>query len=611
MGTSGVKAYLYKKRYFTTYIPNSSHPHTFGDWFARQIPREEHDRLVWITSLIEQIEEEVRWRNERGIPDEERLDLKYLWGKVENGFTVLYEGRPMVFQEIKGIEEGMVPDDFDNEWSYVIDLDNRAFTINGRMHFRLDNMPPGSIDRYFWRVPNPENPGYTCIPTFAHPPSTPAEYIATVSRWPFPNFDISRTHNEYKTLGSVLLSIEEWGAPTWTSLTAAQQLSENLVQTLLRDSAETLSNPDLARKRPTFGVCLWQLFSAAAPSHLCCPPDPGLSASKSSRDTFIRPIEEVRKSGYPSCITPHYLDLDLEPVYVDHHTSRLEHKYYWFRGCLVVFCPRLDDTEYVEHRTILMVQNLRKYGRTTGIGLIFSGRQVLAVAVDGKTVRCSPPLLFHDAKMNIQDGFLLVTHLLSPYLVANKMPWMQNLSTRLAISGVPRLPHELVRKIVFQLDYDDYHNLAQVSRSFRKIYATYPHVAGYIVLGYAGNGSYHVLQTSTEDVQILYLQRFAPFDDYYENLVYAFQHVSRGPHNLRPSHSKSLLCYIGEAETEYATMLNRGVYYEENGGWSKIHLQAVHGIWDFVAPEEAESNFPGEVESDEARDSDPRQGTWS
>ncbi|KAG8723521.1 hypothetical protein FRC09_003012 [Ceratobasidium sp. 395] len=453
MGTSGVKAYLYKKRYYTTYIPNSSHPHTFGDWFARQIPREEHDRLVWITSLIEQIEKEVRWRNERGIPDEERLDLKYLWGKVENGFTVLYEGRPMVFQEIKGIEEGMVPDDFDNEWSYVIDLDNRAFTINGRMHFRLDNMPPGSIDRYFWRVPNPENPGYTCIPTFAHPPSTPAEYIATVSRWPFPNFDISRTHNEYKTLGSVLLSIEEWGAPTWTSLTAAQQLSENLVQALLRDSAETLSNPDLARKRPTFGVCLWQLFSAAAPSHLCCPPDPGLSASKSSRDTFIRPIEE--------------------------------------------------------------------------------------------------------------------------------------------------------------LDYDDYHNLAQVSRSFRKIYATYPHVAGYIVLGYAGNGSYHVLQTSTEDVQILYLQRFAPFDDYYENLVYAFQHVSRGPHNLRPSHSKSLLCYIGEAETEYATMLNRGVYYEENGGWSKIHLQAVHGIWDFVAPEEAESNFPGEVESDEARDSDPRQGTWS
>lgn len=28
------------------------------------------------------------------------------------------------------------------EWAYMINLDNRAFTINAWIHLKLDNMPP-------------------------------------------------------------------------------------------------------------------------------------------------------------------------------------------------------------------------------------------------------------------------------------------------------------------------------------------------------------------------------------------------------------------------------------------------------------------------------------
>ncbi|KAG9095215.1 hypothetical protein FRC07_011126, partial [Ceratobasidium sp. 392] len=229
MGTRGLKAYLYKKRYFRTHVHCSAFPDGFGDWFAAQIPREETARQAWIVSLAEQIEQELAWRHENNISDDELLEADGVW--TDGAYSRIYEGRTVHFQDVRDNVEGSVPEDglADTDWSYVIDLDNRAFTINGLMHFRLDNMPLASLNSYFWRIPAPEDPGsQSCIPTFAHPPSTPLKYITAVSRWPPPRFNIIQTHEEYQKLSPVLLSIEDWGGPTWKTLTVAQKLSENL-----------------------------------------------------------------------------------------------------------------------------------------------------------------------------------------------------------------------------------------------------------------------------------------------------------------------------------------------------------------------------------------------
>ncbi|KAG8702254.1 hypothetical protein FRC08_003593 [Ceratobasidium sp. 394] len=269
------------------------------------IPREEEARQAWIQSLGEQIEQEVAWRHEHDIKGD-----KYFKSEFANNQdlipTISHLGRALLFERIQLNDGGLLrTDGFDIDWTYVIDLDNRAFTINGLMHFRLDNIPPGSLNAYLWRIPSPEYPGETCIPTYAHPPSTPVEYIATVSRWPSPRFNVSQTCEEYAQLAPIVLSANDWGAPTWWSLTIVQQLSATLVQTILLDSAEKMANPDVVKMQSAFDICRWQLLSAAAPSHLCCPPEP--SNLEKAQNPRALSIEELREdSAYLNCLTPHY-----------------------------------------------------------------------------------------------------------------------------------------------------------------------------------------------------------------------------------------------------------------------------------------------------------------
>ncbi|KAG8705130.1 hypothetical protein FRC08_001828 [Ceratobasidium sp. 394] len=471
-----------------------------------------------------------------------------------------------------------------------MDLDNRAFTINGLMHFRLDNMPPGSLDSYFWVTPDPEDPTENHLQAYAHPPRTPVEYIATVSRWPPPDFDIVWVREEYAKLAPLILPASDWGAPTWTSLTVSQQLSASLVQTILLDNPEILSNPDAIPIRDSFNVCCWQLLSAAAPSHLRCPVDP--PPSNSARHFHTVPIKDLgRAPKHWNCVTPHYFTL-----LTRRETWGITRNYYWFRGCLVAFRPRLDQVEYVEYETVQIVHQLRKFGRTNGIGLVFSGRHILAVAVDGDTVRCSHPLLFHDVKMKSQDGFLLATHLLCPMLAVDKTPWIQTLSPKPIASALIRLPHELIRQIIFLLDHDSYQNLEHVSRPPREMHTAYPRVGNYVLLRHIDDYTYCVHHTETGTETIAYLQRSAPFCSSYMTLVYSFQRVSLGPHNLYPG-SDYCEGMIHGAESNVRALLGYRVEWKGDC-WPTIYMQAVHGIWRFVDLAVATSNFPEEVEYD-------------
>ncbi|KAG8728590.1 hypothetical protein FRC10_004814, partial [Ceratobasidium sp. 414] len=219
MGTSGYIAYLYKGRYYATTIPSDAFPNGLGDWFAAKVPRNEAERESWIKTLIGQIEQEIAWRHAHNIDDDEELEADCPINETEGfKFIALHKGRELPFREI--IDRTgwkLFPRVRDDDWTYVIDLDSRAFTINALMHFRLDNMPSGTLGSCFWRVSTPSSGGReTCIPTFAHPPSTPIDRIATVARWPSPDFDISGAHEGYAKLAPVILSTDEWGAPTWT-----------------------------------------------------------------------------------------------------------------------------------------------------------------------------------------------------------------------------------------------------------------------------------------------------------------------------------------------------------------------------------------------------------
>ncbi|QRV88387.1 hypothetical protein RhiJN_16405 [Ceratobasidium sp. AG-Ba] len=186
------------------------------------VPRDEIKRKV------RQIEEELLWRHDNNIEDNE--DLRDFDIEIDfRSFDATRNGEPAMFTQVfcKN-EEQLIPGIYDEEeWTYVIDLDNRAFTVNGFMHFNLDNMPLGSLNSHFEWVTQ-KNSTYR-IPKFVHPPRTPIEHIATVARWPASNLDFSAIHNEYSRVAPNVLSIQDWGAPTWTTLSTAQQLSADLV----------------------------------------------------------------------------------------------------------------------------------------------------------------------------------------------------------------------------------------------------------------------------------------------------------------------------------------------------------------------------------------------
>ncbi|KAG8696180.1 hypothetical protein FRC09_008677, partial [Ceratobasidium sp. 395] len=241
MGTSGCITYLYKGRYYATSIGDDAFPGSLGNRFTAKIPQDPTEREAWIHITFQT--------------------------KKSSGTTL-----QAMSSETAGLM-GFSKDDrylSSAYWTYVADLGSRAFTINGLTHFRLDNMPPEGINRYFRRIS--AGPGRARVLDLGHASLMPKEHIATVSRWPVPGFDASLAHDQYLKLAPVITRTHE-----------------------------------------------------------------------------------------------------------------------------------LDAAEYIEYKTVQMIQNLRKYGRTRGTGIFFFGRHILAVRTDGDT-----------------NGFLLATRLLSPVLVDDK-----------------------------------------------------------------------------------------------------------------------------------------------------------------------------------------------
>ncbi|KAF8597348.1 hypothetical protein BDV93DRAFT_562384 [Ceratobasidium sp. AG-I] len=152
------------------------------------IPRDAIERETWIQQTIQSIENEVVWRREGGLTNSRILrpdgwgmpkkdpyeDYDYdserdsdeedeedeteseeeapVYG-VEPGHLVWERDRIAFMDIVPGTNmEWLIPDFEKSIWTYVLDLDDRAFTVNGRIHFPMDNMPPGKGGwiQYLW-----------------------------------------------------------------------------------------------------------------------------------------------------------------------------------------------------------------------------------------------------------------------------------------------------------------------------------------------------------------------------------------------------------------------------------------------------------------------------
>ncbi|KAG9080933.1 hypothetical protein FRC06_005984 [Ceratobasidium sp. 370] len=467
MGTRGYQAFRYKTRYYRNYIRSVAYPSEAGISFAQQIPWDYDERDGWIQRVINTIEEEEAWRKDRE-NGEYADDGDDDGGDSDRGSD---KSEPYLwFEDILDYNDWVFPGIGPIEWTYVIDLDNRAFTVNGVVHFNLDNMPyePG-FDAYF--------DGYDVLPV-------PKEHLTTARQWPAPSFNVDVALQIYESLQPRVLELEQWGAPTWDTLSPAQRLAVQIVDITILDNHTLLGAPDLSNEWPNIASVCWKLACAAAPSHLLCP------AAEPSMFENILYASHNRSDETRYWVT----------------AEHMHHIYCWFRGCLITFCIRLDEDPYVKHEVGLMVKYLRNHGRTSGLGIVMSSHQIVAVSVNGPEIRHSPALDIHDASwspgrdpqinLTLGSGLLLLMHLLSPALTAGKTPWSASLGSR--YNNRSALPEDIIRHILHFIDDDTYHFvLPLVSRLVRSYCLDHPRIGDYTLVGVNSDNSFNVLHHST------------------------------------------------------------------------------------------------------------------
>ncbi|KAG8724355.1 hypothetical protein FRC09_019633 [Ceratobasidium sp. 395] len=367
--------------------------------------------------------------------------------------------------------------------TYVLDFDNEVLTVHGTIHFSLHHLPLATWKQHISHTRSA--PNYLVWSTMK--PSTPLEYIGTVWRLPKVALDTNELDENYNRLHAVETKASDWGVPNWDDLSPSQALSVKLVQAILVDHADVFANPDVADQRSIHNLCCWQLVSAAAPSLLVCRPrrdEPGYAESLM--------LPNIVDPGYAEIAKPRYFQGNIHSTWGDvpgfRETMREKKRDNWdyirwtLRGCLIMFCPRLDTDEFVKSEVVATVAALNGSPSGKSVGVVYSGKHIMAVAVDSGIVRHTPALPVHDLKLNIQEGALLLVHLLSAQLDDKTFRGLsQRYNTAHSLSGCV-FPEEILTEIIHCSDYEVYLQFLRVSRYTRSVCLSYPRVNESILL---------------------------------------------------------------------------------------------------------------------------------
>ncbi|KAF8750892.1 hypothetical protein RHS01_09037 [Rhizoctonia solani] len=262
-----------------------------------------------------------------------------------------------------------------------------------------------------------------------------------------------------------------------------------------------------------------------------------------------------------------------------------------------LICPPLDATP--KSSSLYVRADLVKHTGTTDPKrdrIIMSGWHVIAVAVDGPTVRQSPVLDLHDGDQ-LGEGVLMLMHLLSPTLTVAKTPWASESLDRQSVATF-RLPHDVLQQIIHLTDWDTYVSLSFVSRYFRSVYLAYPRVGDSILLGYeSGTNSEPVFKVKTNGSPCSTLARLVRIESNVDNRLPLWRYNSKCYMNcvLRPGLAGTfqyLQSGTGLSDNTIAAKeknffghgVPRALFKDVVGGdkYPEMRIQAVNGVWKMV-----------------------------
>ncbi|CAE7111771.1 unnamed protein product, partial [Rhizoctonia solani] len=475
MGTQGFFAYRYNGFYYRQYDRWDCDPEAGGESFCGTIPRDP-------SALEEWIEDTIKMLKGAEIYDGDSDDLDQLESDTcMSPFSSYYLTDNVDWVFLHGTYV---------QWTYVIDLDNRAFIVNGVDYWRLDNLP----DRLGYYYPDSDSEG----------PEIPDEFLFTeIDLWPPVRYVISERQQKYDALHPIIVPAAEWGAPIWPELSISHQFSIQITHYLLEKTSATFAEAFLSFVRCEVGTFCWDILCASAPALPFFQDDDFMSLDLSPRTLC---------SGLNNRTHPVYHDIKtLQNNSLFKLKERGSIEYFWVRGCLVTFCVRLFHYIHVVHEVEQMVRKMRLSGVTEFVGIILSSQQELVVvAMDGPTVRHSPVLDIRatdGVPGRATEGRLLLTYLLSPSLGVLPLPWRsvqpcQPRPSFEAPSRVKALPNEVLQMIIHHADMGTYRALCSVSKSIRSICLAHPRIGDYTVLGKVPGSELVFSTLSTKDSEV-------------------------------------------------------------------------------------------------------------
>ncbi|KAF8761187.1 Cytosol aminopeptidase family, catalytic domain [Rhizoctonia solani] len=271
---TGIWAYRYNGHFFRNRLPKCASIYDAGQMLADKIPRDETERERWIQQTIMLIENELLWRAEHGIPTSEQVFAtpcgtdagSHLWKiPIDISLDHLVDDRTEVaFMDIIPDYklDWMYPTRYRTRLTYVIDLEDRAFTINGILHFPFLNMPQSIAECVTMHSQIRRNAYFNMNLRGA------ISYSMSIRRWPRSFCTPSEGLLDlYDLLSPTVMGLEQWRTRSWEELNASESLSVHLAATILRDQATQIQNPDFFHNndRRMFAYYQWQLITAAAP----------------------------------------------------------------------------------------------------------------------------------------------------------------------------------------------------------------------------------------------------------------------------------------------------------------------------------------------------------
>ncbi|KAH8112903.1 hypothetical protein DFH11DRAFT_390183 [Phellopilus nigrolimitatus] len=461
MGTRGLVVYRHKGTYYVLYSHSDSYAQYLGMQLVSQIPTDKTAFEAWLEVARNFFEGEAR------------KFKKYEDGRPKGGDSDTELNEEM-YAKYYSKPSRRPPSDY--EWTYTLDLDLLAFSINDGVHFRLNNIPRGEDGKKWIYYLTSDGYGKRCLR-----PDTPRKYVVTLVS------DVSPTADglaHYETFASDVNHIREdaWLAPeNMQVLTTGRSVASIIVRGLIMENYCDLSE---ACRYPPYS----DHFQAMATLLVCAAAPGSTSLTGEARH------REIIYSGYLKKVRFYF--------------RRTESVFFRFRGCIILLTDKLESREHLRANVGLAVSHARETGVKSCTVLILSILYVAVavISVSGPELRVSQsdiyPVLaaYGNDEEQFSKGLGILTYYLRPHCMEDTSksdppfpPRKTLFPFELPVSNArkntyvqdPSLPYDILIHIMSLVDSKTYDTFQFVSKVLRREWAAHPRILDYTIAGVA------------------------------------------------------------------------------------------------------------------------------